>query len=429
MTGSPLPWEYDVNDDFSERSFVSLLLECRTSVKASAMPTEDFCGHMQPPMTDMMAEAPVPAIAAMIQSNLANQRDAGDGSISGNLTPVRTPQKSQRTRSLSDSTPQLSPSPKFREPVRAAKDDHTPLAAGPRTPRRPDLLSRGLSLQMPAGERELPMPSPAHFAARVPLSPQLDAHNTYASPASLLPRRSRGAEFSRACTNLHHSTLADQPSPDSSPTVTQKGMTIPARKQWPNAMVLDSPNLSHSGWGSNNGERTAASSSVGSINMLDGESSSSSDEGDLMDPDDQDDPMLMTPQAMRANNMAFGELTPGNGARMWSLPSFMSIQRARLHKGRSRKSSSSASGRSSMPSPVPTSPPNGKSEGYFARETAMRNSGRRRESLSMFANDLHLSSGNDSGDEAVGAHQTPGVVRRPVTRRGNLLVLFFPGAV
>src|SRR3546814_9370583 len=40
------------------------------------------------------------------------------------------------------------------------------------------------------------MPSPAHFAARVPLSPKLDSVNTYASPASLLPRRSRGAEFS-----------------------------------------------------------------------------------------------------------------------------------------------------------------------------------------------------------------------------------------
>jgi hypothetical protein len=41
--------------------------------------------------------------------------------------------------------------------------------------------------------------------------------------------------------------------------------------------------------------------------------------------------------------------------------------------------------------------------------------------LSLFTNDLHISSGNDSGDEAV-MPQTPGVVRRPVTRRGNLLV-------
>jgi hypothetical protein len=40
----------------------------------------------------------------------------------------------------------------------------------------------------------------------------------------------------------------------------------------------------------------------------------------------------------------------------------------------------------------------------------------------MFANDLHISSGNDSGDEAAALPQTPGVVRRPVVRRGNMLV-------
>jgi hypothetical protein len=275
------------------------------------------------------------------------------------------------------------------------------------------------------------MPSPAHFAARVPLSPQLDARNTYASPASLLPRRSRGAEFSRACTNLHHSTLAEQSSPDSSPTITQKGMMIPSRKPRGNSMAMDSPNMNmHGGWG-NHGDRTAASSSVGSINMLGtDDSSSESDEGDPMDPDDNDDPMLMTPQTTRSN-MPFGGHSVGNNTGTWSnvfspggIPTFMSIQRARLRegKGRSRKSSSSASGHSSMASPGPVSPPNGKAEGFFARESVMRKSGSRRESLSLFTNDLHISSGNDSGDESVAMPQTPGVVRRPVTRRGNLLV-------
>lgn len=312
------------------------------------------------------------------------------------------------------------PSPKFREPARTSKDDHT-IVSGPRTPRRPDFLSRGLSLQMPS--RDPPMPSPAHFAARVPLSPQLDARNTYASPASLLPRRSRGAEFSRACTNLHHSTLVDQSSPDSSPTITQKGMMIPSRKPRGNSMVLDSPNAA---WGG--GDRTAASSSVGSINMLGtDDSSSDSDIGDPMDPDDNDDPMLMTPQTTK-HSMPFGGHSVANTG-TWSsifspggIPSLMSFQRARLRKGRSRKSSSSASGHSSMPSPGPASPPNGKGEGYFARESVMLKAGSRRESLSLFTNDLHISSGNDSGDESMNMPQTPGVVRRAVTRRGNLLV-------
>ena len=148
-----------------------------------------------------------------------------------------------------------------------------------------------------------------------------------------------------------------------------------------------------------------------------------------MDNDDNDDPMLMTPQAVK--NPPFGGPPAGNSPGMWSnmfspgnIPTFMSIQRARLRKGRSRKSSSSASGHSSMASPGPTSPPNGKNEGYFARENAIRkaSSGSRRESLSLFTNDLHISSGNDSGDEGIHMSQTPGVVRRAVTRRGNLLV-------
>lgn len=373
------------------------------------------------------------AVEALIESRLASQRSELD--ILNNLnhdktapilqsasakTPQNTP-NSSKARSLSDSTPQLSPSPKFREPDRTSKDDHT-IMTSPRTPRRPELLSRGLSLQMPP--LDMPMPSPAHFAARVPLSPQLDARNTYASPSSLLPRRSRGAEFSRACTNLHHSTLVDQSSPDSSPTITQKGMMIP-RKPRANSMILDSPSMNHHHWG---GDRTAASSSVGSINMLGSDdSNSSSDEGDPMDPDDNDDPMLMTPQAMKSSHIPFGGYPAGGSNGPWSnmfspgaLPNFMSIQRARLRKGRSRKSSSSASGHSSMASPGPTSPPSSKGEGYFAREAAIRKAGSRRESLSLFTNDLHISSGNDSGDEAVMIPQTPGVVRRPVTRRGNL---------
>lgn len=337
--------------------------------------------------------------------------------------PMQTPQKS-KARSLSDSTPKLEPSPKFREPTRASKDDHTVITS-PSTPRRPDFLSRGLSLQMPS--RELPMPSPAQIA-RVPLSPQLDARNTYASPASLLPRRSRGAEFSRACTNLHHSTLPDQSSPDSSPTITQKGIKIPSRRPRANSMITDPPNINmHSAW--SYGGRTAPSSSVGSINMLGSEdSSSSSDEIDPLDPDDTDDPMIMTPQAAKTNNVFAGGAPLNNSpfANMFSpsgMPNFMSIQRARLRKGRSRKSSSSASGHSSMASPGgPASPPNGKGEGYFSREAVLRREGSRRESLSLFTNDLHISSGNDSGDEASMIPQTPGVIRRAVTRRGNLLV-------
>jgi hypothetical protein len=364
-------------------------------------------------------------LSPTMTAKVVDSGSEGEATASTTQT-IRTPQKSRlpgKARSLSDSTPHLEPSPKFHESLRTSKDDHTILES-PRTPRRPELLSRGLSLQMPS--REMPMPSPAHFAARVPLSPQLDARNTYASPASLLPRRSRGAEFSRACTNLHHSTLADQSSPDSSPTITQKGMTIPSGRNRENSMVMDSPNVLHSAWG--HGDRTTASSSVGSISMLDpDDSSSNSDEGESMYPDDNDDPMLMTPQALKHSTPFGGPI--GNNTGTWSnmfspggVPTFMSIQRARLRKGRSRKSSSSASGHSGMASPGPASPPTGKGEGHFARDAGVRKAGSRRESLSLFTNDLQISSGNDSGDESLNMPQTPGVVRRHVTRRGNLLV-------
>ncbi|KAL1388678.1 F-actin capping protein alpha subunit-domain-containing protein [Phyllosticta capitalensis] len=204
-------------------------------------------------------------------------------------------------------------------------------------------------------------------------------------------------------------------------------------------MALDSPNASDTRWSSmNHNDKSVASSSVGSINMLGTDSSSdSSGDDDAMDPDDNDDPMIMTPQVLKLDkNLGnpFGAPTaasPGGG--MWTGgfspngPNFLQIQRNRLRKVRSRKSSSSASGHSSLASPGPGSPPaskafEGANGGYFAREAVIRKAGSRRESLSMHAKDLNLSSGNDSGDEAgKPAPSTPGVVRRAVTRRGNLL--------
>lgn len=348
-------------------------------------------------------------------------------------TPSKSPSKS---RSFSDPPNTLAPSPTFRESSsRVSKDDHAVPSAPPKTPRRPDFLSRGLSLQMPP--RDTSMPSPANFSSRVPLSPQLDPSTTYGSPATSLPRHSRGLDFSRACTNLHHSTLAEQSSPDSSPIITQKGMMIPPRKGSVSSMVLDSPNLGPgSTWGSlHNPERSTVSSSVGSVNMLGSESGSSdSDEDASMGGDDNEDAIFTTPQVHKLQNpnapTPFNPSTASPGP-LWSsahspaAASLMkTIRRTRLHKGRSRKSSSSASGHSSMASPRTASPPplrsiESASGSYFAWPRTAQS---RRESLAIGADHLHLSSGNDSGDEAqITAPSTPGVVRRVVTRRGNLL--------
>ncbi|KAK5701949.1 hypothetical protein LTR97_004767 [Elasticomyces elasticus] len=378
--------------------------------------------------------------------------------MADDILAVATPSKS---RSFSDPpTAILAPSPSFLERSRkGSKDDHavpTTPAKGLASPssRRPDFLARGLSLQMPA---RLDMPSPAQFQRpAVPLSPKLDERDIYmqnqnliASPATSLPRHSRGLDFSRASTTLHHSTTAEKSSPDSSPVLTQKSMAIPLRRGSVSSMMLDSPNLngpSSMPWTSLAPERSTVSSSVGSINMMISESENSeSDEDASMGGDDQEDAIFTTPHVQKLQNPSAatpftGPQTPGGGAAWGSGSTFSpaqaslmrTIRRTRLGKPgrRSRKSSSSAdnSGYSSIASPRTGSPPPvrsieggaGLGGGYFPWQSSAAKS--RRESLAMGTDGLHLSSGNDSGDEAgLTAPSTPGVVRRPVTRRGNLL--------
>lgn len=363
-----------------------------------------------------------------------------DGIAPDQHTPIKSPAK---TRSFSDPSTTaptaLQPSPTFHERIRQGSKDDT-AAVVPSTPRpfrRPD-FSRGLSLQMPPPSSAQTKVDELHIF--------MQTQNLSASPATSLPRHSRGLDFSRACTNLHHSTIAEQSSPDSSPVITQKGMMIPLRKGSVSSMMLDSPNLNGSGgWGALAPERSTVSSSVGSVNMLGSEEeSSSSDEdasvgGDIMDAEDA---IFTTPQVHKLQNPSMptpfaGPQTPGGVAPFSPAQTALmrTARRARLQRGagkRSRKSSSSASnsnsGYSSMASPRATSPPALRSiesaaTGYFSYANAAKS---RRESLAMGTDGLHLSSGNDSGDEQqqsqhTTAPSTPGVVRRPVTRRGNLL--------
>jgi hypothetical protein len=369
-------------------------------------------------------------IAAMLKSSFGDaglniQEAAPDGprDSAAVTTPARA--SPSKARSLSDSTPKLSPSPKIKE--RVTKDDHN---INPKTPRRPDFLGRGLSLQMPAKDVGITTSYP-----RAPLSPQIDKKHTYGSPAKVLPRHSRGLDFSRACTNLHHSTLAEQSSPDSSPTVTQKGMMIPNRKMSMNSMALDPPQFAPWAAVPGTSERSVVSSSLGSVNMLGSDSSSDSDdEMEPMEPDEVEEAILTTPHVYKRNNPALAtpfanSTAPPYGVNWPGMSSpgasnFTNFHRQRLRNGRSRKSSSSASGHSSLASPAPQSPPPGKNEGtgYFLRDVPMKAPASRRESLTMHTHDLHISSGNDSGDESgMPAPSTPGVVRRVVTRRGNLL--------
>lgn len=383
-----------------------------------------------------------------LQSSTNRNRALGLASVGNADSHSRSPSKK---RSLSDGIkPTLSPSPAFREPAITSKDDIT-IVPTPVTPQRPKSLVRGLSLQMPQDSNS------ATFLNRVPLSPKLDSSSTYGSPTSVLPRRSRGLDFSRACTNLHHSTLAEQSSPDSSPTIGGKGMMIPPRKGLSNSSsLLESPvSVANSLWSTMaNTDKAAVSSSIGSINMLDSDSgSTSSDEDDLMDQGDGDDTIITTPQVYKLGNSLTNPFAPPNlsspgtewmGYHSPAAASLMSFQRrARLRNGRSKKSSSSVSAHSSLQSSGPASPPLLKSiessmgGGYLNKEGTKTTISSRRESLSFGTKELHLSDGGDScedGEPRVSPHDNPvtpatpgmdekrGVIRRAVTRRGNLLV-------
>ncbi len=223
---------------------------------------------------------------------------------------------------------------------------------------------------------------------------------------------------------------------------------VNGRKESMSSMMLDSPNINGLGsvpWGSLAPERSAVSSSVGSVNMLASEDESSgSDDDESMAGDEHDDPIFTTPQVHKLQNpnapTPFAPPTTPGAGQMWGGGShafspaqaslMRTIRKSRLPKNgkRNRKSSSASgngSGYSSLGSPRTGSPPpmrsieNAANSGYLNWATAARS---RRESLALGTDGLHISSGNDSGDEASGAGlSTPGVVRRVVTRRGNLL--------
>jgi hypothetical protein len=178
--------------------------------------------------------------------------------------------------------------------------------------------------------------------------------------------------------------------------------------------------------------------------MASDSSGSGSDDDDLMDADYIDDSILTTPQVNKSNT-PFGVIPANSPGGAWlgqspAVRSLMNFQRARLHNGKSRKSSSSGSTKS-MLSPSSKSPPlirnvEGLGKGYFGGKDmpgeGMRS---RRESISWAANQLHIS-GSESDDGTLkstlenvdGVPITPnrdgqrGVIRRPVTRRGNMLV-------
>ncbi|KAI1329404.1 hypothetical protein F5Y16DRAFT_97715 [Xylariaceae sp. FL0255] len=341
-----------------------------------------------------------------------------------------------KTRSLSDGNgSQLSPSPLIVEASRRTSKDDSSLgkdrassidtSAPPVTPRRPDfpIHGGGLSLQL-AQQQSSPAQS-SFFKQPAPSSPKLDPSQIYASPSNILPRRSRGLDFSRAATSLHHSTLAEQSSPDSSPTIGGRAMNIPGLV----GREMSAEQSSTSLWSiMGNQERMHISSSVGSANPIVSDSSSSSGDDDMMD-DEMEDAILSTPQVSKSHPAGQGHppvpWIPGGSPTINSLSSFRT--RPRKHPRRKTRGLASLGFNAASPAALSRSPPTGNMLKEM-RDSPM--SRPRRESISWAANQLHISS-TDGEDRAMDTGEpmstTPsrdgsrGVVKRPVTRRGNLL--------
>ena len=359
----------------------------------------------------------------------------------------------------------LSPSPTLIESRRQSKDDND-VESSPSTSRRSGFATRvgsGLSLQMPP--RDVSSTSTANLTTkRVPISPRPDPAVTFTSPTSCLPRRSRGMDFSRAATNLHHSTLAES-SPESSPTVGgRRGVMIPPRKTLfanSNGVAFSDPSAASttSAWMPFPSiEKSGLSTSIPSSTMMDDSSgSSSSDEDEMMDYGEDEDTVHAVPHVngIGLMNPFGGDKASGpgedaiGGFSAAAATKLLSYQRARVQgrRNRARNSSSSASGQSALQSPGPNSPPmlrtiesNGNIPGgFFLDEPTKKRIESRRESLSLGTNDMHLSDAEQSDDEGVLANKsdselplivpiTPSmeerkeVVRRAVTRRSNMLV-------
>lgn len=380
--------------------------------------------------------------------------DDGDGLseagvASGGRLIERTP--ARKTRSLSDGggTPQkFTPAAHLVDTRRTSKDDSSitipirdsfssasasnstaPAATTtPVTPHR-SVFPAGLHLQLPTASPPAQQ-STALYPKPAPLSPKLDHSQIYSSPTNILPRRSRGLDFSRAATSLHHTTLAEQASPDSSPTIGGRGMNIPGRRPGDFGAPEQTSNSLWSIMG--NHERHHISNSLGSAaNLVSDDSSDSDDE--MMD-EDMDEPYLMTPQAVRTNPQSGSALPIGSGSpAVNSLLSFQQRQRPRKQPKKKVRAPlgigfPSTPGNPAMLSKSP--PTNMSPYNSMAKEIASPHT--RRESISWAANQLNIS-GSESEDSPKPGVNVDGVlgpgmdgqnrvVRRAVTRRSNLLV-------
>ncbi|POS86255.1 hypothetical protein EPUL_000907 [Erysiphe pulchra] len=326
-----------------------------------------------------------------------------------------------RARSLSDiGLPAISPSSSSKDSGKRTWRDDSSIDRSFNTLQNSNHLLHGLTLKMPPREFK----QPTEF---IPVSPNFEKYTT-----NMLPRHSRGMDFSRAATNLHHSTLADKSSADSSPIAAGRAISIHCKT---NSHSLGSYGDFHNNMSSlwpmsSNIDQMNLSSSLGSVNMMmmgSDSSESCSDDDDLMD--DIDDSILVTPHSRH-----FGDLNQDSLADNWLGNSIYNYSPVNFQKGKrkSKKKNLNSEGLNTKLGLI--TKPAANNNSAQGSETLVEVINTRRESISWTANQLCIS-GNEN-DEKTPKNMfestdsppiTPsrdgqkGVIRRPVTRRGNML--------
>ncbi|KKA26208.1 hypothetical protein TD95_000019 [Thielaviopsis punctulata] len=293
------------------------------------------------------------------------------------------------------------------------------------------LSSSGLSSSTGTG---LAPASPMHATATAtikpaPPSPKFDhphplAHShihsqLYSSPTNIIPRRSRGLDFSRAATSLHHTTLAQEHTLDSSPTIHSNRALHPSTRRR-SGEYGGAEQSSTSLWSVMGGQDrpTLPSSLGGGIRTMLSDSDSSSD-GDVMD-EDMDEPYVTTPHVQRAAMPSVWP--PTNSSSGWpssSTPinSLMSYRDKTRPKKQPKRRTRATMGMSFAA--LSKSPPTALGKDNPLNMAMAQN---RRDSISWQANQLQIS-GSDADDtmRSIGDGADRSVIRKVVAKRGNLL--------
>ncbi|KAF8474931.1 hypothetical protein BDZ91DRAFT_712023 [Kalaharituber pfeilii] len=226
-------------------------------------------------------------------------------------------------------------------------------------------------------------------------------------------------------TSLHHSTLAEKSSPDSSP---QPGGGAGAGIGGGNQQQQQYANF-HSGYNYNSAFPPSSSASVDGSTA--GDNDTSTDEDDELDLDLMASSTTQTPISSLGSNSMFRQpnfmdISPSlmNSNHAVQAVALMRNPKSRHRLKPSRNSSSSASAsNSSLASPSPTTPPTmggPMGNGYFGRPSG-------RDSLSQAIRDTFTLSGGLAGstksddDRKEEGPESNDPIKRVVTRRGNLL--------